>query len=106
MPFYTWTEALRYVELHCCGKDAWENQTISSQGVFCEEPQKSDGSSQEPKKYKKGIQQPNKSTESIVRRVNLVAGSLHTWDWKRQSWVLRRQSWDDPAWFAYLRKKT
>ncbi|CAL8469945.1 g9487 [Coccomyxa elongata] len=65
MPFYTWTEALRYVELHCCGKDAWENQPISSQGAFCGEPQKSDGSSQDPKKYKKGIQQPNKSNESI-----------------------------------------
>ena len=76
MASLTWIEALRFVELHCCGKHAWKTQPT--------DPGK------EPKTYEENIQQPNKLLENSVQRVDLVAGCLQLWDWKCQTWVLKQ----------------
>ncbi|BDA43960.1 probable BTB/POZ domain-containing protein FBL11 at C-terminar half [Coccomyxa sp. Obi] len=70
-----WSDALRFVDLHCCGKHAWASQSTSPEGASCEEP--------------------DKSSMNNVQRVDLATGMLHIWDWKRQSWVLRRHGWEN-----------
>lgn len=81
-----WSDALRYVDLHCCSKHAWGGQPTNWN------PE--DVSFLEPKE----------ASENSVQRVDLVAGSLHIWDWKRQRWVMRRKDWYDEAWVGFKRR--
>ena len=62
-----WNDALRFIEVHSCGKRAC---TVAGAGSASSAPDSTE------------------SAESVLERFDFATGKMHTWEWKLQAWLL------------------